>query len=351
MKRLVSIAICMMLAGCTSSMESVESNAPSGADSHENANQQVDEEPTAVAEQPSVTSPARSEAFLLSAEAVSQAQELIDSSHKSSPSQVLVSENVGTNVASLTLIALDTATSMWDERYGVIEDYEVVVFTAQDSGWVESIRQENRDRIWLGSFETHLAGMESCSFGVAVDRRMYICLPDGQSAPELAALVPHEYFHSIQNRIGITTQLPIWLTEGTAAFFGDIALPLSGEELTEERGDRRSLAMSEFLGSPKLYYNLDALTEEKFLQIIKALEIPPVNSNAVAALADNEGYLWSSLAVQFLVVEHGVDGVLNYLESVGAGETWKTQFQTSFGQTADSFYAELREHIISTYTR
>ena len=340
---LIAIAI-LVLSGCSAIPESTQ------VKSSEDTNQETGNRGAVADEQQAITLPPRSPEFAISAEAVSRAQSLIDGSYESDPSQLIVSENIGEDVSTMALNSMGTAGSMWDESYGVVPDYKVILFTAKDAAWAEAIRRENGDRIWLGDFVTHIGDSDICSFGVAVGNRIYMCLADGQSAPLLAALIPHEYFHLIQNQMGITTQLPVWLIEGTAAFFGDIALPMSGEELTLELGDRRSYAMSEFLGQPKLSYNLNELTEEKFLEIFEALEIPPVN-NVPAVLAMYEGYLWSFLAVQFLVAEHGVDGVTNYLEAVGAKANWRTQFQASFGQNLDSFYSELRERIILTYTR
>jgi len=291
------------------------------------------------------------ESLQLAVNAVDENLGLLDESFTEVGDRVVAGPSVPGKLAEETAGILATGISMWDESYGVIENYQLVMFKAEDAAWADEIRTGFGDRVYFGSFQAGVKDYgDFCSFALAIKTRIYMCVPDNEDISYFKAVVPHEYYHLIQQQMGISTQLPVWLFEGFATFYGDLATGVSGKTLTEGKGNLRQGAMATYFGQPSLYQYVDSIPEDKFYEIFRALEMKPVG-NVPEVLDKYSGYLWSFLAAQYLVGVHGHSRVMEYQELVGAGNEWRGQFETSFGLTLNEFYPLLLVHIQEAFSR
>ena len=282
--------------------------------------------------------------------AVEDAQLLLDGELRDVSSFLLAGPATDPAIIQQTSEYLANAISMWDDKYGVIENYQLVMFRPEDAGWADETRAGFGDRVYFGTFQNGVEiNGDFCGFALAVETRIYMCIPESNDILHFRSVVPHEYFHLIQIQMGISTQLPIWLFEGFATFFGDVAGGRSPQSIIDGKGNLRNGAMATYFGAPALSQYVDDITETKFIALFEALEARPVN-NAPALIEKYSAYLWGFLAAQYLVGTYGVDQVLEYQENVGAGQDWRAAFLASFELSPKEFYPKLLEHIKELYS-
>lgn len=141
--------------------------------------------------------------------------------------------------------------------------------------------------------------------------------------------IAHEYFHIVQGALvgpDIEGQAsmtppdqhrpygPTWLIEGSAEYFGYHVAHAAGRLSYAAKINEAKQGLSGFLVT------------------LAALEIPS------AFHAEGRAYGIAFLAVDFLLRDHGLDGLIAYYKSIGNGASPDAAFQAAFGQTLQQFY-------------
>jgi hypothetical protein len=279
---------------------------------------------------------------------------IVDGSATAPANSILASDNLPKEYTGMLLKDLSTAISMWDERYGVIQPYTVVAFTYKDGAWADQKAASYRVGIpngswssWIDKFAQYQG--ENCSLGSAGADSFFTCMAlDPVIAKTQSVGAAHEYFHSVQQRIGLNHQnIPVWIGEGSATYFEAIAGDL-GYRATSDRFDNFSTQgfYNRFGGS--VGSAVKTMTDNDILEVYRSLEVGMTNQS-VSVMENYSGYAFGSLATEYLIGLHDYDTFMNFLDSVGKGANWKTQFLKDFGQTPDAFYVDVLQYLKKIY--
>jgi hypothetical protein len=90
------------------------------------------------------------------------------------------------------------------------------------------------------------------------------------------------------------------------------------------------------------------MTDNDILEVYRSLEVGMTNQS-VSVMENYSGYAFGSLATEYLIGLHDYDTFMNFLDSVGKGANWKTQFLKDFGQTPDAFYVDVLQYLKKIY--
>lgn len=281
---------------------------------------------------------------------------LRDGSATASGSSVILSDSLPKVYKSWMLDELSGAISMWDERYGVIAPYTIVGFSNKEGAWADQqARLLNVSPGPRGSWipwieEWEGKGMDHhCGIGAANPNGYFQCLSYDHEKSRFmiddGAL--HEYFHSIQlNSIGIDTRnIPVWLMEGSAAYFGITGKGNGYRDLLDHYAEEGSYEFYMEHGHGRFgdWFGAGLMTEENILKMYQRLE------GAHTENGDNV-YAVGAWATEYLIGTYGYEAFMDWLDSVGKGAYWKTSFRSSFGMTPDEFYLEMLRYLTKVYS-
>jgi len=135
----------------------------------------------------------------------------------------------------------------------------------------------------------------------------------GGSTTRRLKIVIHEYFHVFQSFVGWPSP-PVWFLEGAAEYMGwhvQVDSGLVSNDFAKECNTRT-------------YFNFS-------LPGLLDLE----DNRFYSAPGDGNVYSMVYLAVDFLVVNHGLVGFRSYWQAPGA---WPSRFTTAFGISPQDFY-------------
>lgn len=268
---------------------------------------------------------------------------LLDGSYRESVN-LNIYEGVPSSEAESITGYLQKSISTWDEMYGVIEEFNLVIFNKDGMAWADSIRVENGDMVPSGTLVN-----DGCNFVYILHATVYLCLRDGLSSDILESIVPHEYFHSIQYSLGIDhTNFPLWIAEGSAGYVGDAHMYSSVGSLKGKVKNGNHQNLYSKLGS----YNVAGLKNsadlETFKSVFTAMEIY-TDQRAKQVVVDYPVYVLGGIAFELLIGTHGLQEYLSFVEDVGSGTYWKTSFNNHFQVSPDQFYEDVLEYIVTDY--
>jgi hypothetical protein len=301
-----------------------------------------------------VKSPDTESKYDIARAAYESASVVVDGSATAPANSILASENLPKEYTGMLLKDLSTALSMWDERYGVIQPYTVIAFTYKDGAWADQKAASYRVGIpngswssWIDKFAKYQG--ENCALGSAGADSFFTCMAlDPQIAKTQSVGAAHEYFHSVQQRIGLNHQnIPVWIGEGSATYFEAIAGDL-GYRATSDRFENFSTQgfYERFGGS--VGSAVKTMTDDNILEVYRSLEVGMTNQS-VSVMENYSGYAFGSLATEYLIGLHGYDTFMNFLDSVGKGAYWKTAFYDYFDATPDEFYVDVLDYLKTVY--
>ena len=277
---------------------------------------------------------------------------LLDSSHKAQVGTVRAHENIEQAIVDEAIAQISKAASAWDEDYGVISDFELVIFRQESAAWADEIRVSNGDRIGRGTFVNDVKISSSgphCGFMYILQNRVYSCIPDSGTDGMLGALLPHEYFHALTYELGIDhTNLPIWIAEGLGSYIGDTMYFKSYEAYHSKSQHWRNWNMYERFGHMTLGQFSDRITQDEVNLIYTKLEAFTAN-DAQQLMQDYPAYQFGAVAAENLIGSFGIDTMMSFLEAVGSGQYWKSAFEKYYGQTVPEFYVDMLSYIQENY--
>jgi hypothetical protein len=301
-----------------------------------------------------VKSPNTESKYEIARAAYESASVVVDGSSIASSNSIIASDNLPKEYTGMLLNDLSTAISMWDERYGVIQPYTVIAFTYKDGAWADQKAGSYRVGIpngswssWIDKFSQYQG--ENCALGSAGVDSFFMCMAiDPKIAKTQSVGAAHEYFHSVQQKIGLNHQnIPVWIGEGSATYFEAIAGDL-GYKATSDRFKNFSTQgfYNRFGGS--VGSAVKTMTDSDILEVYRSLEVGMTNQS-VSVMENYSGYAFGSLATEYLIGLHGYETFMNFLDSVGKGQNWKASFYNYFNATPDKFYLDVLQYLNRIY--
>ena len=301
-----------------------------------------------------VKSPNTEAKYAIAKSAYESARVAADGSVVASRDNLLVSDNLPKGHIPMILEGLSDGMSMWDERYGLIEPYTVIAFTHEDGAWADEQARTYRISlpvaswsVWIASYAEHSG--ENCGLGTAGSNNYFMCIAlDPKAAATQSAKAAHEYFHSIQKKIGLNHRnIPVWIGEGAPTYFEAVAGDLGYKATSEQYGNFSTWGFYErFDGS--IQQAVSRMTNADILEVYRSLEIGMI-AESISVMDKYAGYAMGALATEYLIGVHGYEAFMDFQDSVGKGANWKTQFLKDFGQTPDEFYVSVLEYLKVLY--
>jgi hypothetical protein len=246
------------------------------------------------------------------------------------------------------------------QEYFVPEKYQVVMFTNLDSEWADQAFLK-----YGGSFPFKLsdeiarktANGSPCGFAFATltsSRQpiFYECTDTRQIRRwQNNQTPPHEYFHLVQQKLS-SVQMPAWLVEGSASFFGEAIGFASFANPTASKREMNLNTAYEFDPDGK---GFDSSRFKNWTRAADATEVTRIykilEQTSVSNSAGNKHAYYSlgSIATEVLVAVYGVDGFMRIWPALATGQSFESAFKTTFGLTPDAFYAKITSYLNKLY--
>jgi len=273
-------------------------------------------------------------------------QKLTSSPELDIEAEFVVGPNVSIAEVDLEKELVDKSVRIFSEWF-LPDGFKVVMFSEKDGEWADKKLEE-----YGGSYHSTISkeiefwtsNGSPCGFAFATEAKdgtpIYYGCTDSFRVREwiYQQTPPHEYFHLVQDQFG---ELPQWLLEGSAAFFGaaigyyDISPDgLKSKELF--RGTSGNFDPdNEGVDQNRLVNHLRTLTESESKKMYQDLETFDWQDG------DRLGhYALGGLATEVLIGVWGIDKYMEMLEGT-KNRKWKSSFKRTFGLTTDEFYAKL----------
>lgn len=246
------------------------------------------------------------------------------------------------------------------QEYFAPTKYQVVMFTNLDGAWADNALVQ-----YGGSFpfkvSEEIAKWSSnnnlCNFAFATRTSsgtpIYYECTDTRRVRNWTNYQnpPHEYFHLVQQNLA-PVQIPAWLHEGSAAFFGE-AIGYAGlKDPVSAKRDMNINTSHDFDPDNKGFdpnrFKTWTRTADvaEVTRIYKRLDQGPVSNQFGSQHAY---YSLGSIATEVLVAVYGVDGFMKIWPALATGQSFESAFQATFGVTPEAFYAKLTPYLNSRY--
>jgi hypothetical protein len=159
-------------------------------------------------------------------------------------------------------------------------------------------------------------------------------------------VIAHEYTHWYQlDRGDIPRNGPVWLTEGSATFYGMVIGFMGTEDEWKTRLD--------FIGDP-LYGNdiqsgnpigtqrdwVLSSTKEQFVDFMTRIESSGNPGDS------GQHYLFGNLATEALVAGFGHSKMIEFYESFRDSPDWRANFERVYGLSVEEFYGKLHPYVM-----
>ena len=161
----------------------------------------------------------------------------------------------------------------------------------------------------------------------------------GETTPDKAFKVIHEYTHLVQFSMHMPQNAPSWMTEGGADYFGEI---LGNAQISEAVLDAHHKSFT-------LWAKASSLSESEWIQAAKDMESPSADPHTA--------YYYGSLMTELLIGVYGLDKYIALMKSylaapdvnMGPERVDKSflgiQFQKVYGISIDEFYKDAYPYI------
>ena len=282
------------------------------------------------------------------------ARTIVDGSTAGSMEYLELADSITADQTKVILDNLSISLSMWDEEVGIVTPYKAVYFTNTDLDWATQQVSKYGGSIPFGSFSAWTSKFDNggyCGLAFSTPKAFYACLSTNtsESKTQIANNFTHEYYHSVQNKMGINhLNLPVWIVEGSASYMATIA---SNGGYTQTQNYAKafgSSSMTTKFGPGGLAKQVFSMGDSGILEIYRALEVGATQAS-IAPMQEYIGYHMGALAVENLIGQHGYKKFSGFMKAVGSGSGWKSQFQKDFGQTPDDFYKDMLNYLKELY--
>lgn len=273
-------------------------------------------------------------------------QKFLDSPELDVEAEFIVGPNVLQAEVNLEKKLVEKSVRIFSDWYKP-DSFQVVMFSEKDGKWGDRKFQQYGGSYYSTiseEIETWASDGAPCGFAFATESKdgdpIYYGCTDSyrERAWVYRQTPPHEYFHLVQYQYG---ELPQWLLEGSAAFFGAAIgyYDLSPDGLKSKeffRGTSGSFDPDkEGLDQNRLVKHLRTLTESGALKMYQDLETYDWKDGDRLS-----HYALGGLATEVLVGVWGLDKYMVMLEGT-KDRRWKSSFKQTYGLTTDEFYAKL----------
>jgi hypothetical protein len=275
----------------------------------------------------------------------------LNSSSKAAEEQVITSETIGNSYRSELLSAFSTAVDAWDEYMPTGSSHLGVFFTnnSEDLAWADEMADTYGAPGPPGGWSSFIKSNKywsgpDCGPGDATPRAFYMCV---SSKPNFATnagqkeTIIHEYFHLVHLDLAKTWRLPMWITEGSATYFGRV---LGAKQTIADRATEQAteyLAVTYGFGWDNVIKNI---SKDEFVDVFTELESLSTNDTK-SKIEKYNAYLTGGLAVEYLIGTYGYDEFMTFLSDIGTGITWQESFSRHYGSRSafyDTMYTYLK---------
>ena len=264
---------------------------------------------------------------------------------------VVAANTVDSSVVSKFQDAISLSKGNWANLIGINDEFRVVIFTRDDASWADEQTKIFGGTPPYGSWVKLVANEPGPSCTVdAKPGVIYACIWDDliSSSDGVLELVAHEYFHEVQNRLSVShLDWPLWLMEGSATFFAQVAIQESGADMLGTTGRIMGDVIARKYGYPWVGAVSAEITQAQAVEIFEKLEVAPTASSR-QTLQDYKAYEFGSLAFLRLVEEKGIDDVIEFVVR-SANEPWKQLFESQFGYSTGQFYDSMADYLHGKY--
>lgn len=273
------------------------------------------------------------------------------------PADIRFTSNVTSANKTRAKNQLDTAYRFWSKQFSPQASQIEALFwhdkdiTAAQNTYNTMLRggvslAQLSDGIILGSkpYCAHAAALRINS-----QPEVYVfhqCVGSGSTSLAENHTTIHEYTHFIH--FNISSSIPIWITEGSATFYGE-ALGIYDVDYGRRVLDshRNALFQSYDLGLGK---SKSANTLKLILRKNDAAEVKNLFRRLESPMAANSAdytsaYLLGSFATGVLVANYGHEKFVEFMMLFKTSSDYGANFQTAFGITPDQFYELLTPYL------
>jgi hypothetical protein len=208
---------------------------------------------------------------------------------------------------------------------GLSENQDWIVETARSiqSDWPEQIR--NGESVSFPDWLDMARAPADATYGYGERNAIVIALNISHfGCSQVERLVYHEAFHSLSARLDgkslmgfsedETAHMGLWFREGTADFFSESLAALEGD--SKYWGMSPTIAAGEMTRLTSMEANLDG---------------------------NNRVYTVGQFAVEYIVANVGVEGVLDVYRGIGRGLTFYEAFEEGVGVSIEEFYSSVEQ--------
>jgi hypothetical protein len=325
-----------------------ETSTPIAKDSVSQGTSAITPEASELKEQPS--EPDRSIALRAYQEVVGS----LNNSAYPEESQVVTSESIGDSYRNELYSVFALSVDAWDEYVGNNPNQIGVFFTnsLEDLSWADEMVKTYGGYGPEGGWANYILKSKywsgpDCGPGDATPRAFYLCVSSNPSRSQLAAqreTIIHEYFHIVHMQVAKTWQLPMWITEGSATYFGTT---LGVGKTIADRATTRAtdwLTVNYGFGWNNVIKNI---SKEEFVQIFIELESLSTNTTR-SKIEKYNAYITGGLAVEYLIGVHGYQEFMTFLSDIASGITWQESFSRHYGGR-EAFYDTMYTYLNEIY--
>lgn len=289
--------------------------------------------------------------------AYSQIIKFADGSATVSPDVLVASSNLPDfHVQSILTVTADSM-SMFDERYDLPTDYNVIAFTDLDFEWADQKLVEYGGQLPGGSWQTAWDSSNQmpnrCWLAINSNGNTHFCMALSEKvAKQQINTLAHEYFHNVQmGPIGLDpTRTPIWITEGGAEYMGWAITQRGSDYTLDTLADWNTMHLVTKYGVSGFRNYVFAMTEADFVSAMQAMEAHSMDPTAGEAGRNYAMYKLGAAANEYLIGKYSYDVYMDYLETIGKGnQEWSSAFATSFGTTPVEFYLEFYNYLRESF--
>ena len=267
--------------------------------------------------------------------------------------EIVTGPSVTAEQLELETLRLENSLRFWSETF--TQPFTAYLYTGQDADWLAEklVQLGNSDLANLvKSNYWRETGNCTQSATAPVPGNLYMiqCINKDSPSLRMSAIFAHEYAHlplmtkSHNQPAGYFSQIPVWLNEGGAQYFG-IALTNQANDPTMKywhdlhiHGSNNTIKLTTRANAMTLAELLPTITEAESVELLTKLE----NQSALSSSLPYSIGFWST---ELLVAIKGADSYLKFLETMGPTKDWRAAFEEVYEIPVTDFYKAMTPYL------